>query len=81
MQTPWGPSQQVTECAPGVLFVSTASHGGFRITPEAEGWHDARQIAQNSNYSFLRSDGSGNPVAWLEEDCDAPRFARAHGIN
>ncbi|WP_206612806.1 DUF7007 domain-containing protein [Paenirhodobacter populi] len=33
MNTPWGPSQGATIYAEGVLFHSTASHGGFSLVP------------------------------------------------
>lgn len=33
VNTPWGPSQGATLYAEGVLFHSTASHGGFQLTP------------------------------------------------
>jgi hypothetical protein len=33
VNTPWGPSQGATVYAEGVLFHSTASHGGFHLTP------------------------------------------------
>lgn len=33
VNTPWGPSQGATLYAEGVLFHSTAGHGGFQLTP------------------------------------------------
>lgn len=33
VNTPWGPSQGATLFAEGVMFHSTASHGGFHLTP------------------------------------------------
>ena len=32
MKTPWGESQSVSEIAPGIQVVSTASHGGFLLS-------------------------------------------------
>jgi hypothetical protein len=31
MRTPWGRAQDTQEIAPGVLLVSTAGHGGFKL--------------------------------------------------
>ena len=55
MQTPWGPSQECKSCGDGLVFVSTASHGGFYVFPE--------MLAQMPEY-FRRNDG------WYEEDCE-----------
>lgn len=35
--TPWGPSQGATVYAEGVVFHSTAGHGGFHLSPERNG--------------------------------------------
>ncbi|HUV68843.1 MAG TPA: hypothetical protein VMW15_04220 [Terracidiphilus sp.] len=55
MQTPWGPSQECKSCGDGLVFVSTASHGGFYVPPE--------MLAQMPEY-FRRNNG------WYEEDCE-----------
>jgi hypothetical protein len=55
MQTPWGPSQECRSYGAGLIFVSTASHGGFYVFPEL--------LAQMPEY-FHRNDG------WYEEDCE-----------
>lgn len=34
LETPWGPAQIAKEIAPGITSVSTASHGGFILSPE-----------------------------------------------
>lgn len=31
--TPWGPSQQSTRLSPGIIWYSTASHGGVHLCP------------------------------------------------
>lgn len=57
--SPWGPIQTVTPLGPDVVAVTTASHGGLRVSltalarlPEA-----IRQTAYSSG-------------GWFEEDCD-----------
>lgn len=32
MHTPWGKSQQIDKIVKGLAFVSTASHGGYRVS-------------------------------------------------
>ena len=71
MSTPWGTAQSAEELAPGVFFISTASHGGLQVFPNAENYPEAARIARSSTYSFMRG-----TVAWLEEDCDAGRYLR-----
>lgn len=57
-QTPWGPSQSQREHAPGIVFYSTASHGGYKLSPER--WAEFASIPHFAHWS-----------QWLEEDCDA----------
>lgn len=59
IETPWGPSQHSHEFAPGIVFYSTASHGGYHLSTER--WKDFTAIPQFANW----------PSPWLEEDCDA----------
>jgi len=59
IETPWGPSQSQHEHAPGIVFHSTASHGGYHLSTER--WKDFTAIPQFANW----------PAPWLEEDCDA----------
>lgn len=33
-QTPWGPAQTADVIAPGIVFYTTASHGGYHLSPE-----------------------------------------------
>ena len=55
MQTPWGAAQTRKELAPGIIEVSTASHGGILLAPELNAQVPA----------YMRSaDG------WYEEDAD-----------
>lgn len=53
--TPWGSSQRATRYAEGIIFYSTASHGGFHLDPE-------RNTAM--------PDALRLPGGWYEEDID-----------
>jgi hypothetical protein len=55
MYTPWGPSQETYPVIAGMVFVSTASHGGVKL--------DAARNRQMPEY--LR-----RPGGWYEEDCE-----------
>ena len=55
MHTPWGPSQIVEQVAPGIQFVSTAGHGGFKLEPMLNA-----QVPKR-----IRNRGG-----WYEEDCE-----------
>ena len=57
--TPWGPSQDARVVAPGITFHSTASHGGYHLSPERYA-----QMPEGFKETF-----AGGP--WYEEDCDA----------
>lgn len=59
MRTPWGPSQTVTQLAPGVTAVTTASHGGILVTGDA---------ADRIPPEVRARAWAGHP--WYEEDCD-----------
>jgi hypothetical protein len=65
MDTPWGPSQTSKEYAPGIVFYSTASHGGFRLS-EARVATMPKCLREFVPFGGKQS-GSG---MWLEEDCD-----------
>lgn len=56
MHTPWGHADHVERVASGVRFVSTASHGGYRLD------RDANAAMPEA---LRREDG------WYEEDVDA----------
>ena len=34
MHTPWGQAQQIKEIGEGILWITTASHGGYYVPPE-----------------------------------------------
>jgi hypothetical protein len=62
-KTPWGESQQVTAIAPGIVSVSTAGHGGFRVAKSV--WSTwPRCLWPDSPYNFVTREGNG----WYEED-------------
>ena len=60
MHTPWGRAQDVEELADGVFRVSTASHGGLKLSRER--WEEIPEQVRNV---FL------NPL-YAEEDCEEP---------
>jgi hypothetical protein len=58
--TPWGMSQTVEQIAPGILWYSTASHGGYHLSA-------SRLAAMPEPY---KSWGPWAGKGWYEEDCD-----------
>lgn len=62
ISTPWGPSQQVRNIADGIDVVSTASHGGIRLSAARAKTLQALMPGQGT-YA-----GSSS---WFEEDLDA----------
>lgn len=58
MMTPWGPSQSIKEVAPGIVWVDTAGHGGFKVDDDLNG-----QIP-----GYMRS-----PDGFYEEDVEWAR--------
>ena len=60
VHTTWGQSQQSKEFAPGIVFHSTAGHGGFVLSAEK---HKELQ----AKFEFKTFAGGSN----YEEDCDA----------
>lgn len=62
IETPWGPSQSCDEVAPGIWSIDTASHGGYRLSPD-------RQAAFAKRFpGYVPFGGS---LQWFEEDCEA----------
>lgn len=61
IETPWGPAQTIKELAPGILRVSTASHGGLILSQERQ---DQIQCMFPDFVPWLGS------LKYLEEDCD-----------
>ena len=60
--TPWGRADDKTEKAPGIVFYSTPSHGGFKI---------AKPILAVMPKHLVNDDG------WYEEDCEWCKVALA----
>ncbi|CAI9912057.1 TPA: hypothetical protein MXR76_005351 [Pseudomonas aeruginosa] len=56
LSTPWGPAEHITEVAPGIQRISTASHGGYRLSK-------ARQ--QQLSHAL------GADIEWFEQDEEA----------
>lgn len=54
--SPWGPVQNATVLATGIVFVDTASHGGIKLSAE--------RIAQ-------MPEGARKTSGWYEEDCES----------
>lgn len=63
--TPWGYSQSATRIARGIMHYSTASHGGYHVSP-------TRLTAMGP---LAESPFAG--AGWFEEDCDWARVALA----
>ena len=64
-QTPWGRSEHARVIAEGIVFHSTASHGGFKLSAGrlAEMPGALRRISLESKLH--------GPGGWFEEDCEA----------
>ena len=60
MLTPWGQSDSAAEVAPGIQWVTTPSHGGFRLSPER----------QREMPDYFKGETFINGGQWYEEDCD-----------
>lgn len=60
MHTPWGPAHSADELAPGIISVSTGSHGGIHL--------NSRRVEQLP--APLRSITPFAGLGWYEEDCD-----------
>lgn len=58
--SPWGKPQHIKELAKGITLVSTASHGGFRLSSSR------MKIIEEKFPTFTPWAGA----CWLEEDCD-----------
>ena len=56
--SPWGCIQSATEAAPGIVWVTTAGHGGVWLSPE--------RVARLP-FKGLNKYGGG---CWFEEDCE-----------
>ncbi len=59
--TPWGMSDRSEKIAPGIVWYSTPSHGGYHLSP-------GRQ--QEMPRELTESGSSRRAEGWYEEDCD-----------
>ena len=66
--TPWGEAQSISSVADGIIFVSTASHGGFWLSLKRllEMPHKLREVGTESTLH-----GDDPWPGWFEEDCEA----------
>ena len=60
MHTPWGPPQEIKELAEGVWRVSTASHGGLKLSRER--WAELPAAVREAMFT----------PTFAEEDCEEP---------
>lgn len=61
-KTPWGNVLSVERISDGIMFYSTASHGGYYLSP-----------SQNSNVPMVLKESTflqQGLLGWYEEDCD-----------
>lgn len=63
IDTPWGPAQTVIKVARGITMYSTASHGGFHLSPS----RNAKIPYEAKENTWCQQGLNG----WYEEDCDA----------
>ena len=61
--TPWGPAETTDEVAPGITFYTTASHGGYYLSPERNA--EIPLGLRMETFCKLGLEG------WYEEDFDA----------
>jgi len=66
--SPWGPITLATRNDQGIWFVSTASHGGFWLSPERR-----EELPEELKGTAFLNEYHGDE--WWEEDCDAQRIA------
>lgn len=59
MKSPWGAIETMTEIAPGIVQVTTPSHGGIHVSPE--------RLAKMPEELRATPYSAGG---WFEEDCD-----------
>jgi len=70
--TPWGPIRLVKFVAPGIILISTASHGGLYLTPELND-----SVAPEIKQQTVNGDGF---QGFYEEDEDA-QYVREQFLN
>lgn len=68
MNTPWGKAQQIAEFDKGILWVDTASHGGYLVPKDVVS--TMPQPIQDYIATSIYGGPWGNYMAF-EEDCEA----------
>jgi len=68
MHTPWGCPQDITELAEGIWRVSTAGHGGLKLSRAR--WQELPDVVRDT---FLNA-------TFAEEDCEEPIARTLLGI-
>jgi hypothetical protein len=63
--TPWGFADAAEEIAPGIVFYSTPSHGGYHLSL------DRLASVATSHRAYAAKWSKGWGEAWYEEDCAA----------
>ncbi len=63
VDTPWGPPQEVAIIAPGIMWISTASHGGYWLSSVRN-----KQVPVRLRRKTFMQNGR---LGWYEEDEDA----------
>lgn len=71
MYTPWGMSDFKKECAEGITFYGTPSHGGFLLSKE--------RLTKINPLAFeIKNWGREMAAGWFEEDCNWAFVALAY---
>ena len=62
MRTPWGESDRVEVITPGLYFITTPSHGGYKVDSP---------LLDRIPLEWRQASFNGNGLrGWFEEDCD-----------
>ena len=70
-RTPWGLSQSINKIAPGIAFLSTAGHGGYRVSKRKADRYFTHAELKHAAIFY------GGNYYWFEEDCAWVMVARA----
>lgn len=68
IHTPWGATRDYREIGQGITLVSTASHGGLKLSQDA--WDKLPEPVQKCMFLHRGSGGKPSLEGWAEEDCD-----------
>jgi len=70
MWTPWDDSQTIKILADGITFVTTAGHGGMKLSADRRESIAKRFPTFNTYVSRGGGSGANDSQLWFEEDCD-----------